>query len=136
MHPEVVRALRWWRAVAPDCEGLAFPFAGRYERLRMGFKRDDAGLPQLIAATGCHRPKKVWHSLRHTFAASCVMAGVPLYTLQRLMGHATAEQTMVYAHLSPDHLASEVARLSFAPPTVAGVSDLAEERRKKAVEGE
>jgi integrase len=43
-----------------------------------------------------------WHVLRHTFASHLAMRGVPLKAIQELMGHATIEMTMRYAHLSPD----------------------------------
>jgi hypothetical protein len=71
--------------------------------------------------------------LRHTFASHGVMSGASLYDVQRLLGHATAAMTQRYAHLSPDHLAGAVARLSFAPATPATVDDLAEERRRRAL---
>jgi integrase len=38
----------------------------------------------------------------HTFASHLAMRGVALKAIQELMGHATIEMTMRYAHLSPD----------------------------------
>ncbi|MCY1045587.1 tyrosine-type recombinase/integrase [Corallococcus sp. bb12-1] len=42
-----------------------------------------------------------WHDLRHTYGSHLAMKGVPLKVIQELMGHATIEMTMRYAHLSP-----------------------------------
>ena len=52
-----------------------------------------------------------WHCNRHTFASRLVMAGVDIRTVADLMGHATIQMTMRYAHLAPAHNQSAVDRL-------------------------
>ena len=57
-------------------------------------------------------PEKIhFHSLRHTYASWLVMAGVDLYRVKELMGHASIQTTMRYAHLAPDALKNEVERV-------------------------
>jgi integrase len=46
-----------------------------------------------------------FHDLRHTCASTLVMAGVPLYTVQRIMRHKSIAMTERYAHLTPDYMA-------------------------------
>lgn len=43
-----------------------------------------------------------WHVLRHTFASHLAMRGAPFKVIQELMGHATVQMTMRYAHLCPE----------------------------------
>jgi len=57
-----------------------------------------------------------WHVLRHTFASHLVMRGVPIKTVQELLGHATIEMTMRYAHLSPEVKHDAVAKLDRPAP--------------------
>lgn len=45
-----------------------------------------------------------FHDLRHTFASILVMAGQPLYAVQRLLRHKSISMTERYAHLAPDYL--------------------------------
>ncbi len=52
-----------------------------------------------------------FHDCRHTFASRLVMSGADLFSVQRLLGHATPAMTARYAHLSPDHMAAIVAKL-------------------------
>jgi site-specific recombinase XerD len=53
--------------------------------------------------------------LRHTFASHLVMRGVALKAVQELLGHATIDMTIRYAHLSAD-VKREAAQLLDAPP--------------------
>lgn len=53
-----------------------------------------------------------WHDLRHTWASWHVQAGTPLHVLQELGGWESVEMVRRYAHLSSEHLADYVDRLS------------------------
>ena len=54
-------------------------------------------LKRLCERTGVR--KIGWHVLRHTFASHIAMRGVPMRSLQQLMGHSTILMTERYAHL-------------------------------------
>ncbi|SCY84498.1 tyrosine-type recombinase/integrase [Desulfoluna spongiiphila] len=56
-----------------------------------------------------------FHDLRHTFASYMAMQGEPLKTIQDLMRHKSITSTLVYAHLSPDHLIEASNRFSLGP---------------------
>ncbi|MBZ4336449.1 site-specific integrase [Corallococcus sp. AS-1-12] len=72
------------------------------ERLTPG--KMNAPLRRALRAAGITREvgQIGWHDLRHTYGSHLAMRGVPLKVIQELMGHATIEMTMRYAHLSPE----------------------------------
>lgn len=118
INPELARILEPWKKVCPATpEGLVFPVEGSPGVFRMGAEFGVFGLPELLELAGCHQPADghPWHFLRHSFAAHAVMSGTSLYAVQRLLGHSTPVMTQRYAHLAPDFMAAEVARMSFEP---------------------
>jgi len=58
------------------------------------------------------KERLTFHSLRHTYASWLVMAGVDLYAVQKLLGHATIAMTERYSHLAPDSLQAAVEKLN------------------------
>ena len=63
-----------------------------------------------------------WHDLRHTWASWHVQRGTPLQVLKELGGWETMEMVQRYAHLSADHLAQWVTRLTEVPaPKLAAI---------------
>ena len=73
--------------------GLLFPKAD-YHQFRELLKEVKPDLPK----------GQSLHVLRHTFATHFMMNGGNIITLQRILGHSSIQQTMVYAHFSPDFL--------------------------------
>jgi integrase len=60
-----------------------------------------------------------FHDLRHTFASWAVQAGATLQEVKDLLGHSSLAMVMRYAHLSPEHLRTAVARLDATLPESA-----------------
>jgi integrase len=49
-----------------------------------------------------------WHSLRATFVVLAVEAGVPLASVQKVVGHTTADMTLQYFNPEKKHIAEQV----------------------------
>lgn len=63
------------------------------------------------AVERAHIEDFTWRDLRHTAASRMVMAGVPLYRVQKILGHTNPLQTMRYAHLSDEELHDSVGKI-------------------------
>ena len=53
------------------------------------------------------------HTLRHTFASHLVMQGVDLRSIKELLGHSDISVTMIYSHLSPEHLSGVIEKIPY-----------------------
>lgn len=102
---------RYWKITRPPGPLL---FAGKDPQrplnasaVQRAFKQAarDAGLTKRVTP----------HVLRHTYATHMLEAGVDLYTVQLLLGHAQIRETLRYLHLSTAHLAG---RPTVTPPLV------------------
>ena len=116
LNKEALKALKWLdeNYIPPTALGPR----QRKERQKEYIFCNEDGLPienikkALANACGKAGLKGVSpHTLRHTFASHLVMSGVDLRTVQRLMGHKSITTTMMYAHLTEDHLARGVEKL-------------------------
>ncbi|MBZ0200055.1 MAG: site-specific integrase, partial [Ignavibacteriaceae bacterium] len=52
-----------------------------------------------------------WHSLRSTAASNWVNKKVPIYTVQKLLGHTNVRTTQIYARVDMEELRDAVNRL-------------------------
>ncbi|MEX0735944.1 MAG: tyrosine-type recombinase/integrase [Bacteroidota bacterium] len=53
-----------------------------------------------------------FHSLGHTGATWLVQSGVPIYTVQHILGHSTIQMTQVYSHLEAENLKQPLSTIS------------------------
>ena len=111
--PALLPVLTRWRQRCPQSgENLVVPIRHR-GHWGMSGARVQHGLPGLLAASGCKPLRRGWHALRHTFASHFVMQGGSILTLAKILGHADLQMTAVYAHLAPDFLGAELARVKY-----------------------
>jgi integrase len=135
LNEAAIPILNRWRNVCPKtADDLVFPVHAGAGRYRMGHHRDMLDLHRALLKALGRTWDRPWHLLRHSFASALVRRGVPLYTVGKLLRDKNPQVVMRYAKLSPEHLATEVDRLSFPAPTVAGVTDLAAARARREVD--
>jgi len=103
MIPLNAEALAVLTTIRPDpAKGLVFKSPVTGER----FNNVKKAWAEITKASGI--PDLRWHDLRHDFASQLVMKGAPLFTVQKLMGHANSRMTQRYAKLAPSTLADAV----------------------------
>lgn len=105
LNSEAVRVLTAWQETTGGKTGLVFPGkkgeAFTDVKKAWGALLDDANISDFR-----------WHDLRHHFASKFVMAGGDLNTLRELLGHGDIKMVLRYAHLSSEHKAAAVERIS------------------------
>ncbi len=102
LSPQVVAALKDWLAVRLAVESSALFLSRNGNRLSV------SGIQERLARY-C-RQAGVWiscHQLRHTFGRHMVEAGMPVTSIQRLLGHRRLRTTQTYLYLSDRQVQAE-----------------------------
>lgn len=77
-----------------------------------GFVTCNEHIKYIVKYCGIDKPI-TWHASRHTFASEvCLLNGVPIETISRLLGHTNVKTTMVYAKISDTAISRDMAALS------------------------
>jgi len=93
----------------PVDERLANEIVDREDKQGKLFVNSRDAFRAALQRAGIQLPKgQLTHVLRHTFASHFMMNGGNILDLNKILGHQTIQMTMVYAHLSPEHLAEAV----------------------------
>lgn len=90
----------------------SFDMSGEYLFPRVHKEMPKTRFRRICKKVGIKKGKWGVHCLRHTFASHSVMDGVPLRTVQVLLGHASIQTTEQYAHLSPEYLKDSLKNLN------------------------
>jgi integrase len=100
----LTEALKAHRAATMMKGELVFP--GSNGKIARHQNQVDRPLHGALKRAGLRRIK--FHELRHSFASQLVSAGRQIKEVQELLGHATIQMTMRYAHLAPERMRDAV----------------------------
>lgn len=97
-NPGAERSWAWQyifaaRDLTPD------PKDGRLKRWHIFEKTQQDAVKKALALCGIYK-KAGTHTFRHTYATLLLEAGVPIYDVQKLLGHSRVETTMIYNHVA------------------------------------
>jgi len=97
--------------MAPTLQRLLEGLGPRPEGSVFKLSKDELWPDWKAARAAAGLPEFEFRDLRHTCASHATMAGVDLYTVQKLLGHSKYEMTQRYAHLNDRHMAAGVQML-------------------------
>jgi integrase len=112
LHPDLGKILFWWKSTS--AARVRFHKENRSEFV-VTYKGDPVRSAERALRSAYKKAglssERPFHTLRHSFGAYLAMEGVSLYDIAKLMGHTFEETTQLYAHLQPEHLHKQVARI-------------------------
>ena len=81
-----------------ECSSSEFVFSNKEGR-QYDFRKAYEAAVKKAGLKDC-----TFHTLRHSFASHMAMAGIDIYSIQKLLGHSSTSMTQRYAHLSDNHM--------------------------------
>lgn len=122
-----VRGKEGW--IPKDFEERDIPLLAPLEEILLKWRKQATSRPVLSISGGRANPNYMgalfrsiveksvgqgsFHTLRHTYASHLVNAGVDLYVVSKLLGHASTTTTEIYAHLDPKRLREAAVKIPF-----------------------
>jgi integron integrase len=93
-------AREWhWQYLFPARDLKPDPQDGSLKRYHIFEKTVQSAVKQALGVVGITK-KAGTHTFRHSFATHLLEAGVPIYDVQKLLGHSRVETTMIYNHVA------------------------------------
>jgi site-specific recombinase XerD len=109
LSPSLLEMLRrYYRAVRPE----VWLFPGADRSTHVDARTIQRIVRQAALAAGLTKPVTP-HTLRHCFATHLLEAGVPLSTVQTLLGHSSIATTLRYHHMARTVVTASVSPLDF-----------------------
>lgn len=97
-NPGAERAWAWQYVFAAR-NLTADPQDGRLKRYHVFDTTVQSAVKQALGVAGITK-KAGTHTFRHSYATHLLEAGVPIYDVQKLLGHSRVETTMIYNHVA------------------------------------
>jgi integrase len=112
LHPDLGKMLFWWKSTSAARVRVHKENRSEYIVTYKGDQIDSAerALRSAYKKAGLTSARP-FHTLRHSFGSYLAMSGVSLYDIAKLMGHTFEDVTQLYAHLQPEHLLKQVAKI-------------------------
>lgn len=132
LTPQLAEALRDW--IGTRRSGLVWSVRPRDDG-DTHLRRSQALRPWKLVSAAADLPELTLHAMRHSFASQLVMKGVPLVSVQALLGHSSIKMTQRYAHLSPGYASREIGVLDAPGGTLAGTREADRVSDRPSTEG-
>lgn len=88
-----------WQYVFPSRALSKDPQDGRLKRWHIFDTTVQSAVKRALAVAGVAK-KASTHTFRHSFATHLLEDGVPIYDVQKLLGHSRVDTTMIYNHVA------------------------------------